>query len=427
MLFRVRSRRAAAAASAAAIVLGLAAIAAVAGRSTPDVPTAEITKGDFTEFLELRGDIRPVRSVVLTAPMQSGELQIVRLARTGSVVKAGDVVVEFDGTTLRRTVQEKQSELKQADAEIEQGLAQARITAEQDQTGLMKAKYDVQRAKLDLGNEELMAKLDYEKAKLALADAEQRLKEAEAKARSDRAAADADALSRRRKREKVAADLARAERALAALQLKAPVGGTASVMPNFRAGGPFGGEQEFREGDRAWSGAAIVELPDLSSVHVAARLDEADRSRIQPGQPATVRVDAVPDKEFSGKVADISVLARVDFSSGWPPPRNFDLKIALVESGSSRTLQPDQRLRPGMSANARVAVGRVPNVLLAPAEAVFTVNGRPTVYKLKGTSFEPQQVEVARRSREQVALASGVEPGDRIALRNPEAAGGTGK
>ena len=52
--------------------------------------------------------------------MQSGELQIVKLAKNGSLVKAGDVVVEFDGSTLRRTMQEKQSELKQADAEIEQ-------------------------------------------------------------------------------------------------------------------------------------------------------------------------------------------------------------------------------------------------------------------------------------------------------------------
>jgi multidrug efflux pump subunit AcrA (membrane-fusion protein) len=72
-----------------------------------------------------------------------------------------------------------------------------------------------------------------------------------------------------------------------------------------------------------------------------------------------------------------------------------------------------------MSATARIAVGRVPDVLLAPVEAVFTVDGRPTVYRLDGASFEPQPVEVARRGREQVALASGVRPGDRIALKRP--------
>ena len=40
-------------------------------------------------------------------------------------------------------------------------------------------------------------------------------------------------------------------------------------------GGMFGGQQEFQAGDRAWPGAAILELPDLSSVHLEARLDEA--------------------------------------------------------------------------------------------------------------------------------------------------------
>ena len=60
--------------------------------------------------------------------MQSGDLQIVKLAANGSMVKAGDVVVVFDASTLQRTMQEKQSELKQADAEIEQATAQARIT-----------------------------------------------------------------------------------------------------------------------------------------------------------------------------------------------------------------------------------------------------------------------------------------------------------
>ena len=82
--------------------------------------------------------------------MKAGELQIVKLVKSGTVVKPGDVVVEFDGSTLLRTIQEKQSELKQADAEIEQSQAQSRITNEQNATALMRAKYDLQRAKLDV-------------------------------------------------------------------------------------------------------------------------------------------------------------------------------------------------------------------------------------------------------------------------------------
>ena len=124
--------------------------AASGGGSAPDLPTAEVKKGEFVDALEIRGDIRPLKSVVLAAPMQAGELQIVKLAKNGTLVKAGDVVVEFDGSTLRRTMQEKQSELKQAEAEIEQATAQARITKEQNATELMRAHYNIERAKLDV-------------------------------------------------------------------------------------------------------------------------------------------------------------------------------------------------------------------------------------------------------------------------------------
>ena len=74
--------------------------------------------------------------------MQSGELQILKLGKSGTMVKAGDVVVQFDPSTLERTIQEKQSEVKQADAEIEQAQAQTRIGQEQNVTALVKAGYD---------------------------------------------------------------------------------------------------------------------------------------------------------------------------------------------------------------------------------------------------------------------------------------------
>ena len=84
-----------------AVVVAVA-YASVGSRSAPDVPTAAVAKGEFVDAIEIRGDIRPLRSVVLAAPMQSGELQIVKLAKNGSMVNPGDVVVEFDASTLRR-------------------------------------------------------------------------------------------------------------------------------------------------------------------------------------------------------------------------------------------------------------------------------------------------------------------------------------
>lgn len=384
----------------------------VVGRgSAPDLPTALVSRGEFVDTLELRGEIQPARSVVLTSPMQAGELQIIKLAQNGSPVKAGEVLVEFDSTTLRRTIQEKQSELKQSDAEIEQTKAQARITDEQNATALMKAQYDIQRAKLDLDRGDTVSRIDNEKAKLALGDAEQRLHELEEEIRSDRTSAEADLSSRLRKREKALFDLNRAEDGLRRLQIRAPTDGIVSALPNYRAGSMMGSSPEFRQGDRAWPGAAILELPDLSTVHLLARLDEADRSRLQAGQEATVRIEALPGREFKARINTISLLARLDYRGTWPPPRNFDLDLLLLEI--------DPRIRPGMTAVARIATERVPDVVLVPSEAVFQRDGSPVVYRLDGVEFEERLVEIARRGREQAIVASGITPGDQIATRRP--------
>jgi HlyD family secretion protein len=343
--------------------------------------------------------------------MQAGELQIVKLAKGGTMVKAGDVVVEFDGSALRRTMQEKQSELKQADAEIEQATAQTHITKEQNATELMRANYNIERAKLEVQKAETVPRIDNEKAKLQLADAQQKLKELEAKMQSDNTSIEADLSNRRRKREKALFDLQRAERGLQNLQLKAPVDGMVNVLPNYRAGGPFGGgEVEFREGDRAWAGAAVVELPDLSSIHLQARLDETDRGRLTVGEEAVIRIDAVPGREFKARIDRISVLARADFSS-WPPTRLFDLGLVLLDV--------DSRIRPGMAAVARIPTDRVPDVVLVPTESVFQRDGRPVVYRLDGSGFEERFVDLARRGREFAIIKSGVEPGDRVATRRP--------
>jgi multidrug resistance efflux pump len=271
------------------VLFSLVAVAVLVGvfatatrTSEPDLPTVEVKKGEFVDTLEIRGDIKPFKSIVLTSPMQSGELQIVKLAKNGAMVTAGDLLVQFDGSTLQRTIQEKQSELRQSDAEIEQARAQSRLTEEQNATALMKARYDIDRARLDVDRGDTVARIENDKAKLTLSDSQQRLRELEEKIKSDRTSAEADVAAKSRKREKALFDLQRAERGLKNLELRAPGAGMVNILPNYRSGNMFGGgEQEFREGDRAWPGAAIVELPDLSSVHLEARLDESDRTSVE--------------------------------------------------------------------------------------------------------------------------------------------------
>jgi multidrug efflux pump subunit AcrA (membrane-fusion protein) len=69
-----------------------------------DGETATVTRGVYTDIVEIRGQVQPVRSTYVTAPYNAGELQIVKMASNGTTVKDGDVVAEFDAVTLRRTI-----------------------------------------------------------------------------------------------------------------------------------------------------------------------------------------------------------------------------------------------------------------------------------------------------------------------------------
>src|SRR5258708_19277130 len=103
----------------------------------------------------------------------------------------------------------------------------------------MKAKYDVERAKLDLGKRDLISRIEFEEAKLSLTDAEQRLKEVEAKGLSATAGTEAELLGKKRKRDKAQFDVDRTTASIEALRLHAPADGTVNILENPRSGGPF--------------------------------------------------------------------------------------------------------------------------------------------------------------------------------------------
>jgi RND family efflux transporter MFP subunit len=274
----------------------------------------------------------------------------------------------------------------------------------------------VARHRLDLDAAELLSKVDAEKRTITVANAERLVNELVEKLAAEREIAAADVAIARQKVDKMRYDVQDTERIIASLSLAAPRDGMVSLLPNFRAGGPMSRTSpEFRRGDRAWSGAGIAELPDLSTVRMTLRVDEADRARLVAGGTARIRVDALPDREFAAQVSEISLVATPDFTS-FPPVRNFDVGVTLSES--------DARLRAGMSATARIELDRIDNALIVPAAALIERDGRSYIVVVSGGSIEERPVNVIRRSRERVALADGVKEGDAIAIEPLSATGG---
>jgi HlyD family secretion protein len=304
--------------------------------------------------------------------------------------------------------------LKQVEAEIARSNAQQRLAEEQIKTEVMSAQFQRERAKLDASTGDVVPKIENEKNILALEKSEQKLRELDGRMEARKVALEADLAGIARRREKARADLEQAEKSMAALTLTSPTTGIITMLPNSRArtnllGG--GSTPVFKEGDRAYAGAAIAEIPDLSTILAKAPVNESDRGRIQLGQPVILNIEAVPDKEHKGQVKDISPLAKVDYSS-MPIKKNFDLSVALEN--------PDPRLRPGMTATLRVEAERVHDALVIPADAVFLKDGQTVVYVLRDAGYRAQPVTLARRGVGKVMVSRGLSAGEHIALKDPE-------
>ena len=375
--------------------------------SEAELATAAVRRGAFEDVLTLRGEVRPSRSVTLAAPSRGGDLRILRIARTGTRVKAGDTVIEFDRTNVLRTLGEKTSEFKRADAEVHRIRAQRRIAEQKLVTELQKARFDVERARLDTRGEDLLSRVEFEQKRLAVVDAESRQRVAEEKLAAEQKAAAAELRGAQQKRDKARLEMEDARQQLEQMAIVAPTEGIVTVLQNFRSGGAGGAE--FREGDRPWNGAALAELPDLSKTVVLAKLDEPERARLKNGQHASVRIDALPDKEFNGTLHAVSALTRADFTQ-WPPLRNFEATIVLDAV--------DPRLRAGMNATARLITGRVSDAVLVPVKGLFALNGQTVCYVKSGSGFVPRPVHVERRGAED-AMVTGVREGDVIATERP--------
>jgi RND family efflux transporter MFP subunit len=191
------------------------------------------------------------------------------------------------------------------------------------------------------------------------------------------------------------------------MSLHAPSAGTISLLQHWGGSGMI----TYRNGDRAWPGAAIAELPDAASLRVTARVDETERGRLAANQPVNVQLNSIPDRQFTGRIDKISAIASLDFSSGWPINRNFMLEIALD--------QTDARFKPGITGDITVVVDKVPNAIIIPAQALFQKSGDNVVYVWRGGEFEERSVDVGRRSGDKIMLAKGVKSGEQVALRDP--------
>lgn len=393
--------------AAAAVLVLLGLVASRRPQRQASVPTTVVARGELKIDVTSIGELQAVHSLSFGVPrLRASAAKIVWLVPEGARVAAGDTLARFDTTEVLRRIEDLESRLTSARANLDklrasQGARHAEMLA-----NLEDQRASVRMAELAVENVSYEARVEQEKAALQLQRARLNLQQAESKLEAQRTIDAAELTEQGVTIASLQSSLVSEREALANHVIVAPTDGLAVYGTNWMGSR----SSKIKVGDQLYYGGVVLELPDLRQMRVTSYVNEARVNLLAEGLPCEVRVDALQDSVFRGTVSRINVLGReLPEADG---VKVFDYEVSL-EGG-------DRRLRPGMTAVVRVHVETLADVVYAPIETVQADDAGSFVMRKRGRGFERVAVEVGRQNDFHVALLSGIKAGDELALRPPE-------
>src|SRR5215469_5791141 len=277
------------------VAIGFAARSGHRGLSSPesDIPFAPVQRGELDLKVYTTGELIANHSMTITAPaIGGGSLEITKLLHTGTPVKKGDAVIEFDPSEQRYKLEQSHSELLQAEQDMIKAKADAAVQAAQDQVALLKARFDVRRAQLEVQKDELVSAIEAKKNQLSLEQANRALAELEHDIQSHGVTGKTGIDLAREKMHKAKLTMDQARQNIDKMRVVSPIAGLVAIQKNLDSTGGmvFNGTSvpDYREGDQAQPGSAIAQVIDSRDIELAAKVSELDRANISTGQPIEV-------------------------------------------------------------------------------------------------------------------------------------------
>jgi HlyD family secretion protein len=371
--------------------------------------TATAERRPFVRAIRLAGLVAAARSYSVAAPRLAGQggmgtLVVTRLVKSGVMVKPGDLLVEFDRQAQVKSAQDRRAEYADFLGQIRKKQADQQTGQTRDESELKQAQNAVEKAKLERLKNEFLSAIDAEKNDQALEEAEARLKQLRQTFDLKRRAAAADLRILEIQRDRAKAAMANAESNATRLTVVSPIAGL--VVPKQILKGNFTQMGAVQEGEEVRPGVPIIEVVDSSAMQVRAKVNQADFSYLQPGQPCEVRLDAYPGKVFKGHLEQLGPIGVT--SDMAPKVRTFAVVFAI--EGSDRALMPD------LSASVDVEIERVADAVVVPRDAVSYRDGKPFVQVKVGSGYTERAVTIRSASEIEVAVASGL-PGGTVVRR----------
>jgi multidrug efflux pump subunit AcrA (membrane-fusion protein) len=418
----MKSRRAITWAVAAVVLCAVVGVLAAVRRASPttttnDVPTGSVKRGDLDMKVYLTGELHASRSKMLLAPpIGGGSLQITHLLHTGAPVKKGELVMEFDPTEQHFKVDQNSSELLQAEQEITKAKADAAVVAAQDKVALLKARFDVRRAELDVQKNELVSSIDARKNDLALEQAKRVLAELQQDVKSRSASNQATILLAEEKRNKAKLAMDQAQGNIDKMRVTAPMDGLVALEKNEGAMGGFccfPGQTfpEYREGDQVQPGRTVGQVVDPKEMELSAKVGELERNNVKEGQSVDIQFDAFPGNTFHGTVKTVGGNNTRRF---WEDDTSTKFEVTITLAAT------DPRMRPGLTAHLFIHGDPRKDVLYVPRQALFLKEDKRVLFVRNGSNFEPHEVKIQAENESRAAI-EGIGAATEIALIDPTA------
>ena len=274
------------------------------------------------------------------------------------------------------------------------------------------------RAELDLelaeNNLKLLKEYTYTR-KLAELESEVKqskmaLQRAKRKATADVIQAAAELRAKESEFQREQSKLSKLKDQIAKAEIYAPADGLV-IYATTAKGNWRGNAEPLAAGQQVKERQELIYLPKTASVLAEVKVHESGLDKVKVGLSATITVDALPGRIFSGEVASISPLP--DATSMWFNP-NLKLYTTIIHLDGTIT-----GLRTGMSCKAEILVKKYEDVLYVPLQTIRRIHGETVAYVQQRNQIEARSVKIGLNNNRMVRIISGLEPGEEVLLIPP--------
>jgi len=287
--------------------------------------------------LRLHGLVEPVRSHPVVVPRLAGSgtgtLVVVRLAKPGTRVKRGDLLIEFDRQAQIKTASDRQAEYRDFVEQINRKRGEQLTARAHGEAELRIAENALKSAALEVEKKEVVPAITAEQNQLTLDEARAKVAQLRRTFELRRKADAADIRALEIQRDRAMNAWKHAESNAERMRVVSPIDGMVVLKSTWKSG-TMG---EVQEGEEVRSGLGVMDVIDPSAMRVRAKINQADVALLRVGQPARITLDSYPTRTFTGRLEQLSQIGAVSTMSN--RVRSF-LGIFSID-GEDAHLMPD--------------------------------------------------------------------------------------